>query len=289
MRGSRGCTGQADSRETVQATGRGLFRIAGALILLLVAAGAAFVYLRQNVAARVGTDIIWQADVERRMADLAESTGLSLEENREILQEMALEAELHDRVWEQIFRDYGIQERGAAGQEALRARLAAEAEVTEEEILARAEAHAVGAVLVPERVVVRMILLPSLAEAEAALAELGRAPAEAQVAALAESRSLDAATREQGGLLPPIERGMMEPAVADLLFATPVGEVTAPIPWGNGYALFWIRERQEEQRMTEEQARALAIAQIRAEKAAARFNEIVQRYFAEARRVGAGN
>jgi peptidyl-prolyl cis-trans isomerase C len=87
--------------------------------------------------------------------------------------------------------------------------------------------------LTPQRVKVRHILVATRDEANAVLAE---ANAGTQTfAALAQARSGDAATREQGGDLGWVARGVMVKAFEDAVFALDKGGVAGPIETSFGF------------------------------------------------------
>ena len=87
-----------------------------------------------------------------------------------------------------------------------------------------------------ESLTVQHILLLDPVEADKVYAA-ARKP-KADFAALAKEHSLDARTKNQGGLLGEVHRGELEPDVADTLFHLKVGEVSPPIQGEDGIHLF---------------------------------------------------
>jgi peptidyl-prolyl cis-trans isomerase C len=94
----------------------------------------------------------------------------------------------------------------------------------------------------PRRVKVRHIVLASKAEADAALAE---ARAGREFAQLAQARSVDTATRTQGGDLGWLTRGVMVPAFEDLAFSLKRGEVGGPVETRLGFHVVKLDEVDE--------------------------------------------
>lgn len=84
----------------------------------------------------------------------------------------------------------------------------------------------------PERRTLRNIVVRSEADARAALEELRAGVPIEEVAA---RRSLDASTRDRGGLLGELTRAELEPPVADAAFGVPAGQLYGPVQGQHGW------------------------------------------------------
>lgn len=84
----------------------------------------------------------------------------------------------------------------------------------------------------PERRTMRFVVVGSAADADSALAELAAGVPFEQVAM---QRSLDAATRDTGGLLGEVSYADLEPQVAEATFAAPVGAPLGPVQTELGF------------------------------------------------------
>lgn len=97
------------------------------------------------------------------------------------------------------------------------------------------------AFVTPLRAKVRHIVLASRDEAESVLKE---ARSGADFAALARSRSIDEDTRESGGAIGWVTRGVMVKAFEDAVFALKPGEIGGPVQTAFGFHVMQVEERQ---------------------------------------------
>lgn len=272
MQNTSGCAPQTSG--ALPRRGRPLWLIAAGAV-----AAAAVLLTGSNIAAVVGSQVIWRSAVSARVETLRQELPPDLEIPDEQLRTIALEAIIHDMIWERIFTDHGVDARGPAGQEALRALIAEQIPVSDEEITSRLATFPLNVQRQHEQVSVRVILLPSQAEAEELAASLEDGVDEETFAAIAADRSIHEGTRGGGGLIGPAGRNYYPPEVEEILFSLPVGAVSPPIPWEGGYALFRIQEHIQAVPMSEAEMRREAETLVRTEKVEAEFQRVVAPYF----------
>jgi parvulin-like peptidyl-prolyl isomerase len=100
-----------------------------------------------------------------------------------------------------------------------------------------------------EQVHLRHIVVDSEEAAEALILLLEQG---ADFAELAQEESLDLATREEGGDLGWLPRGVLEPELERVAFALPVGEVSDAILSGGEYQLLQVLDRQPDRALSPE-------------------------------------
>lgn len=89
----------------------------------------------------------------------------------------------------------------------------------------------------------------------------------ADFAALARENSADMGSREQGGDLGWLERGLTDPAFEEALFALEKGSISDPVRTDEGYHVIWLRDvREASQKPFEEVREELKAEQLQAER-----------------------
>lgn len=156
-----------------------------------------------------------------------------------------------------------------------RAALAPAAEPSEQELRERYEAESARFGSPEARLVSHILVRAEGADADAQREALARAEAlageargeGADFAELARRDSGDLGSREQGGDLGWIERGLTDPAFEEVAFALEAGQVSDPVRTDDGYHVILVREiREADQRPFEEVRDELAADYIEGER-----------------------
>lgn len=135
----------------------------------------------------------------------------------------------------------------------------ARADVSESALRAYYEAHAPDFRL-PGRVRARHIVTADRTAADAVRAALQHG---ADFAQLARERSLDPYTRETGGELGWIARGVMVKPFEDALFALGAGDVSAPVASGRGFHVIQVEDVEQPAPRSFDSARAAIVDAVR--------------------------
>jgi len=114
-----------------------------------------------------------------------------------------------------------------------------------------------------ESVRLRQIVVGTEDEARKVLAEL---KAGADFATLARERSIDAATREEGGDLGVVHRGELVPELEEVAFALKVGELSDPIQGFDGFYIVQVVEKKGAREVSLEEVRDRVIDRLKADK-----------------------
>lgn len=161
------------------------------------------------------------ADVDRALAAFVESRFEG--DRNQFLDSLGNVNTSEDAVIEEVRRQLELR--------TLLAEVAGEVTVSDAEVAAAFEERR-AELGTPERRVVSNIVVESRAEGQDVRARLDRG---ADVAALAQRVSIDAATREDGGRLGPVARADLLPDVADAVFRTGAGEAYGPVEGSQGW------------------------------------------------------
>jgi hypothetical protein len=196
-----------------------------------------------------------------------------------------LDAFLEQRALVIEARHRGMLPEGASGEQELQAvtRLLAESVrtpgVTDEEIVAWAAAHA-SQLLVPERVSLRQVLVPTLNEARDVKRRLGRDPRTFDTVAREVSKGPEAAV---GGYMGTFERGQLPPELEAAAFALPDGGTSEPIQSPLGYHVLRVESRQAARAIPLEEARERIRDRLAREKRTAAERAFVTAILARAK------
>lgn len=126
-----------------------------------------------------------------------------------------------------------------------------------------------------EQVHARVIVVASEEEAQQ-IGELLQAGGD--FAALARERSLDLATKENGGDLGWFPRGVMAPELETIAFALPPGQISRPIRIGDGFHLVQVVERAEARPLSEEMLALLREERFNQWLGALRSSAVIERF-----------
>ena len=152
-------------------------------------------------------------------------------------------------------------------------------EVTEAEIAAWGAAHA-SELVIPERVSLRQVLVPTLNEARDVKRRLGRDPRTFDTVARAVSKGPEAAV---GGYMGSFERGQLPPELETAAFALPDGGTSEPIQSPLGYHVLRVESRQATRAIPLEEARERIRDRLAREKRGAAERAFVAEILARAR------
>lgn len=114
----------------------------------------------------------------------------------------------------------------------------------------------------------------TLAKAEALLAEVRGGKDFAEVAS---STSDDLGSKGQGGDLGWLERGTVDQAFEDALFALEVGQVSEPVLGSDGFHLIQLREVKPESRREFDEVRAELLSEYDSQERSTRYNQLAGR------------
>jgi parvulin-like peptidyl-prolyl isomerase len=152
-------------------------------------------------------------------------------------------------------------------------------EVSDAEIAAWAAAHAAEMVL-PERVTLRQVLVPTVNEARDVKRRLGRDPRTFDAVARAVSKGPEAAV---GGYMGSFERGQLPPELEAAAFGLPDGGTSEPIQSPLGYHVLRVESRQAARAVPLEEARERIRDRLAREKRAAAERAFVAAIMARAK------
>ncbi len=196
-----------------------------------------------------------------------------------------LDAFLEQRALVIEARHRGLLPAGASAEQEVEAvtRLLGQAvrppEVKEEEIAAWAAAHA-SELVVPERVSLRQVLVPTLNEARDVKRRLGRDPRTFETIARASSKGPEAAV---GGYMGTFERGQLPAELENAAFSLPEGGTSEPIQSPLGYHVLRVESRQAARAIPLEEARERIRDRLAREKRAAAERAFVADVMARAK------
>ncbi len=136
---------------------------------------------------------------------------------------------------------------------------------------AKVAAHFNGTIqTAADQVRARLILVPTQADAQNVVSRLDQGE---DFAAIAQELSLDTATKEAGGEIGWIPRGLVEGPVEDALFALDVGQRTGPIETEDGVSILKVEEKASNRPISETQRTTLG--ELAFADWLAKFREIV--------------
>jgi foldase protein PrsA len=140
----------------------------------------------------------------------------------------------------------------------------------------------------PEQRDLLVVLTKTRAEAQQAKRELQNG---ASWRSVAKERSIDDASKSQGGRLPAVAEGQQEQAFDKAIFAADKGELTGPVKTGFGYYVFEVSKVKEASQQSLEDASAQIKSQLATEnqqKAAASFIDDLRKQWREKTECRAG-
>jgi peptidyl-prolyl cis-trans isomerase C len=249
-----------------------LWRQYAALFVVCVCVVTGVGAMAAGVVARVGVRAITEEEVRAEIVRLRQSDAigdalktLSAEGRKQIVEDMVG----RELLTLAASRD-GYAERSAVKAaiaratseilaDAYRADALAAADVSDAALRAYYGAHQAD-FQSPGRVRARHIVTADRAGAEAVLAELARG---ADFAQLARERSLDPYTRDKGGELGWIPRGVMVRSFEDALFALRPGAVSAPVESSKGFHVIQVEEGEPPSPRSFESVRATLVDAVR--------------------------
>jgi peptidyl-prolyl cis-trans isomerase C len=253
-----------------------------AALLLLALAALAGCRDTDPVLLKLDGETVRRSEFERQLALVeARDVGPISPETRAGL----LDAFLEQRALVIEARHRGLLAANAGTEQELEAvtRLLGEAvpaaQVSESEITAWATAHA-AELVVPERVSLRQVLVPTLNEARDVKRRLGRDPRTFDGVARAVSKGPEAAV---GGYMGSFERGQLPPELETAAFSLAEGATSEPIESPLGYHVLRVESRQAARAIPLEEARERIRDRLAREKRAAAERAFVAEIMARAR------